>query len=316
MEARQLKQFIAIAEEGSFSGAADRVGVAQPSLSQMVRLLEQELHVELVVRIPRGVTLTQAGATLVRHARVIIAATEQAIEEVRLTGTEAIGPVTVGFPSSVSMALSVPLAETTRVVLPQVALRVAEAMSGFIREWLEDKSIDLGILYDKHVVRSCETRLLFTEHLNFYSAPDAWPFQELPGTPVRLADVASEELILPSPAHGLRAMIDRYAKGISAKLNVNLEMDALSQIKVLISRGSGYTILAPAAAQDFVDAGKLVSSPIIDPILHRPAYLVRNSSKPQTRAAKEVEALVLKVVADLVRRGLWLADLAPNLAEI
>jgi LysR family nitrogen assimilation transcriptional regulator len=111
-------------------------------------------------------------------------------------------------------------------------------------------------------------------------------------------------------------MIDRYAKDTATRLNVILEMDALSQIKALISRGSGYTILAPAAAQDFVDTGNLVSSPIIDPILHRPAYLVRNSAKPQTRAIKEVEALVLKVVADLVRRGLWTADLAPNLIEI
>jgi LysR family transcriptional regulator, nitrogen assimilation regulatory protein len=316
MEARQLRQFVAIVEEGSFSAAAERVGVAQPSLSHMVRLLELRLGVDLLIRIPRGITPTEAGFTLLRHARKILDATNEAIEQVRLTGTESVGAVSVGLPSSVSMVLSVPLAETVRVALPKVSLRVAESMSGVIRGWIDEHSIDLGILYDADVARNYDAQLLMTENLCFYSAPDAWPFPSPPDRPISLSEVARTELILPSPAHGLRVMIDQYARESSIRLNVVLEMDALPQIKALVSRGIGYTILASAAAQDFVDLGALVSVPIISPVLRRPAYLVRPSSRPQTRASKEVERLVERVVVELVREGRWTAELSPQLAAV
>ena len=70
-----------------------------------------------------------------------------------------------------------------------------------------------------------------------------------------LADIARHDLVLPSPSHGLRAMIDRFARSAGISLNVWLEMDALTQIKELVSRGSAFTILAPASVQHRVERG-------------------------------------------------------------
>jgi LysR family transcriptional regulator, nitrogen assimilation regulatory protein len=311
MDIKQLRYFIAIAEEGSLSAAAQRVNVAQPSLSQHVIQLEQNMNVKLLERSPRGVSLTQSGEVLLAHAREIVLALDRAKEAVRSSGSTPQGDVAFGLPSSVSMVLSVPLAETVRLELPQVRLRAIEAMSGFIQTWLTDHTVDLGILYDISSIRHLSARQLANEDLHFFAAPDAWPFGSAPGSPVRLRDLRDVELILPSPQHGLRSLIDRHARSEGVSLRIPIEMDALAQIKTLVGRGSGYTILAPAAAIDRVERGELVMAPIVQPHLTRPVYLVRNPGKPLTAASRAVEEVTLAVIRDRIHRGIWNAQDLP-----
>lgn len=305
MDIRQLKYFIAIAEEGSLSAASQRLGVAQPSLSQHVIKIEQELGVTLMHRSPKGVTITTSGEILLRHAREICMSMSVCQETVRQSGNIPEGAVSFGLPSSVSMVLSVPLAETVRVELPRVKLRAIEAMSGFIQTWLHDETIDLAFLYALDDARQVEARELMKEDLHFFAPPDNWPLRRRPGEVVPLRDLMSLEFILPSQHHGLRKTIDRFAAGAGLELNVAIEMDALSQIKELVVRGSGFTILAPAAAHDRVRQGELVSSPIVDPAMTRPVHLVRKLTKPQTYVCREVERITIAVVDDLVRRQIW-----------
>jgi len=305
MDLRQLRYFVAIAEEGSLSAAAQRVNVAQPSLSQHIIGVEKDLGVTLFNRSPRGMTLTQSGEILLAHARDILGAMDTAVEAVKQSGSEPQGDVTFGLPSSIAMVLSVPLAETVRLELPKVKFRAIDAMSGFIKTWLEDQSIDVGMLYDLHSVRHMNHIELMTEELHFFSAPDAWPFSSRAGSPVKVSDIPKAELVLPSPHHGLRSMIDRFMKSQGVTLNVVTEMDGLGQIKTLVARGSGHTILAPAAAIDFVERGDLIMAPIIEPKLIRPVYLVRNPAKSMSRANQELERITLEVIKDLVSRGIW-----------
>jgi len=305
MYLRQLRYFVAIAEEGSLSAAAQRVNVAQPSLSQHIIGVEKDLGVTLFNRSPRGMTLTQSGEILLAHARDILGAMDTAVEAVKQSGSEPQGDVTFGLPSSIAMVLSVPLAETVRLELPKVKFRAIDAMSGFIKTWLEDQSIDVGMLYDLHSVRHMNHIELMTEELHFFSAPDAWPFSSRVGSPVKVSDIPKAELVLPSPHHGLRSMIDRFMKSQGVALNVVTEMDGLGQIKTLVARGSGHTILAPAAAIDFVERGDLIMAPIIEPKLIRPIYLVRNPAKSMSRANQELERITLEVIKDLVSRGIW-----------
>jgi LysR family nitrogen assimilation transcriptional regulator len=308
MDVKQLRYFICIAEAGSLSGAAQQVNVAQPSLSQHVLSLERELGVKLLERSSRGVTLTQSGEVLLRHARDIIGSLRDAVEAVRQSGAEPIGNVSVGLPSSISMVLTVPLAETVWLELPKVKLRAINAMSGFIQTWLADQSIDIGFLYDISSVRHLTHREIMTEELWFFSAVDAWPFKSKAGSPVSLSELSDVDLVLPSGHHGLRKMIDRTARSKGVGLRVSTEMDALNQIKTMVSRGSGYTILAPAAAHDFVERGELIGAPIVEPTMVRPVYIVRNPAKPVTVASREVERIAISVMRDLMARGIWQAS--------
>lgn len=305
MDIRHLRYFIAISEETSLSAASQRLGVAQPSLSQHVIKLEAELGVELLVRSPRGIHLTEAGNLLVEHAREIDAAMDRCVTDVGQFCSITKGTVAFGLPPSTSMVISVPLAETVRVELPNVRLRAIEAMSGYIKSWLDDETVDIGILYDLDRKQHFQSIHLLDEQLCFFSAPDAWPFAAEPGSPVPLADLASLELILPSQSHGLRKTIECHARSAGIELNVVIEMDAMTQIKELVARGSGHTIFAPAAAHDLVARGELVKSPIVDPAMVRPVYLVNNPTRPMSNASRAVERITVDVTRDLVTRSIW-----------
>lgn len=309
MDIRQLRYFLAIVAEGSFSAAAQKIGVAQPSLSQHVLRLETELGVKLLDRSPRGVQLTEAGQILSQHAGRIVEALDAAIADIRERGGAPRGPVAFALPSSVGMALSVPLAETVRHEHPGIMLRAMDAMSGHVQSWLEAGVVDLGVLYNVESVRHLKVTPLLVEELYLVAAADAWPRPVDEGglarAPVTLREAAALPLVLPSRSHGLRERIEASARAVGVDLNVTIEMDSLVQIKELVARGSGYSILAHAAARKEVEAGEIVLIPIVEPVLRRTVHLVRNPARPVTRAVLEVERLTLKIVAELVDRGLW-----------
>ena len=309
MDIRQLRYFIAIAEAGSLSFAAQKLHIAQPSLSQHLANMEQELDVQLVVRSSRGSALTAEGEVLLRHAHEICDKLKNCMSEMRELSREIAGNVRFGMPPSVSMVMSVPLAETVRIDLPDVRLRASEAMSGFIKTWIDDETVEIGFLYDLKSVEHLRAIHVLNEQLYFFSAPDCWPLKTKPGTPVPLRDLETVELVLPGEPHGLRRIIDQAAEKAGVSLNVVTELDAMTQIKELVARGSGFSIFAPAACHDFVAAGRLLKAPIIDPVISRPVYLVRNPAFTQSRACAAIEKATLKVAADMVGRGIWEGDL-------
>lgn len=309
MDIRNLRYFIAISQAPSLSVAAKTLGVAQPSLSQHVTKMEQELGVQLLDRSPRGTVLTQEGRVLVRHAIEICASLDACVDEMRDLGGTTRGKVGFGMPPSVSMVMSVPLAETVRLELPDVRLKAVEAFSGFIKNWIEDETVQMGFLYDLDNVEHFRAKHILDERLYFFSAPDNWPFSTPPGNPVSMAQLAGVEFVLPGETHGLRKAIERGAASVGVSLDVVVEMDAMTQLKELVARGSGYTIFTSAAANDFVGRGELVRSLIVDPIIERPVYLVSKPSVSMSRACRAVEVVILKVANDLVARGIWQGDL-------
>ena len=303
MDIRHLRYFLAIAEAPSISAAAQAIGVAQPSLSQVLHRMEEELSVKLVERSARGTQLTEEGWLMVEHARGICASMDRCVLDMRERGGSIRGRVCFGMPPSCSMIMSVPLAETVRLELPDVRLRAVETMSGYLKAWLLDGTVDIAFLYDLKNLPNVHSIRVLDEELFFYSAPDAWPLDTAPGTPVPLARLQGLDMILPSA--GLRVLIDDVCQANDVALNVVVEMDAMTQIKVLVARGSGYTIFAPVAAQDFVRRGELFRAPIVEPTMTRPVHLVRSPAMVTSRACRAVEELTLDVSRDLVQRGIW-----------
>ncbi|MGI3211762.1 LysR family transcriptional regulator [Roseovarius tibetensis] len=300
-----MRYFIVIAESPSLSAAASLLGVAQPSLSQNVVRMEEELGLRLVERSARGTVLTDDGTLFLKHARTVCAAFETCLADMREAGGALRGKVGFGMPPSVSMVMSVPLAETVRIEFPDLRLRAIEAMSGHIKAWIDDGTVDIGFIYDLAGAEHFRTTHVLNERLFFFSGPDAWPLDTPPGTPVPLRALQALDLILPSPMHGLRKTIEGYARPRGIDLNVTVEMDAMTQIKELVTRGSGYTILAPAAAHDFAARGDLVKSPICDPDMVRPVYLASNPARQSSRACRAIAQVTLDVARDLVQRGIW-----------
>ncbi len=309
VDLRQLRYFVAIAECGSFSKAAQRLHIAQPALSQHVRNMEIDLGVELLFRSPQGVRPTEAGETLLRHARVMLGQMEVAREAVRGQQSEPEGEVRFGLPGTISQMLCVPLITEARRRYPKVKLRVAEAMSGFVLDWLREGKIDLGVLYRTVTDKGLEARRVLSEDLCLLGPVAPMGHPHPPEGPVPFAEAAGLTLILPSPGHGLRDLIEERAAAEAVRLTTVIDLDTYGQIKLLVEGGLGYAILPAAAVQREMEEGRLKTWPMGVPVLTRDLHLVRPSDRPLSQAVRVIEELAHATLIGLVRDGVWRATL-------
>jgi DNA-binding transcriptional LysR family regulator len=147
MELRHLRYFIAVAEEGHVTRAAERLGIQQPPLSQQIRALEAELQVQLFRRKPRGVELTQAGQALFGEARAILRQVEHAVVAAQRTARGEAGRIGLGFTSSASFHPFVP--QTIRLYReahPLVALSLEESGTAELVEALTQERLDAAFV--------------------------------------------------------------------------------------------------------------------------------------------------------------------------
>src|SRR3954468_12366238 len=100
MEFRHLRYIIAVAEEGHITRAAERLGIAHPPLSRLIKAVEQDIKVQLFRRVPRGVELTDAGRIVLDGARATFANLDRTLEAARRTARGEEGRISVGFTSS------------------------------------------------------------------------------------------------------------------------------------------------------------------------------------------------------------------------
>src|SRR5580692_9308233 len=240
MEFGQLRTLIHVAELGSLSKAADRLRTAQPALSRQVRMLEEELGIELFTRHGRGMVLTEQGHDVLKHAM----RTSSELEEIRAGASDVEAPLTgqvaIGLPPTVADIISVPLVAALGKAHPNAVLRLVSAYTGYLLDWLHRGEVDVAVLYDPRTARSLRSRPLLLENL-FLIGPPAAGFSTIRATP--FASLAGQRLLLPSIKHGLRIIVERCAEEIGIALDVGIEADSYAALKDLVRNGHGWTIL-------------------------------------------------------------------------
>jgi DNA-binding transcriptional LysR family regulator len=147
VELRHLRYFVAVAEEGHMTRAAERLGIQQPPLSLQIRALERELEVQLFRRKPRGVELTDAGAAFLDRARAILDQVDRATATTRRTARGEQGRVVVGFTSSAPFHSFVPrVIRAFREMSPLVSLVLEESGSSELVQGLHNEEIDAAFI--------------------------------------------------------------------------------------------------------------------------------------------------------------------------
>lgn len=146
MELRQLRYFVAVARESHFTRAAERLGIAQPPLSQQIQALERELGVALFDRSNRHVALTAAGVTLLTRVEPLLAALEETQRAVQTVADEERGQVTVAALPTAAGVLFPPALIRFRARYPHIALRVAEGGSTTVARFVRAGEADFGVL--------------------------------------------------------------------------------------------------------------------------------------------------------------------------
>lgn len=314
METRYLQSFVKVAETGSISRAAFSLGLSQPSLSQQMLRIEDEVGLPLLRRTPRGVLLTEAGRIFLDHARRIISSTDQAIEQVRQL-TEPSGAVVLAVPYSISKLAGVTLVEAFAEHAPQVGFRLVEAFTGQIRGWLDEGKVDLGILHGTGPFQNLSLRPIASEELFLVGPPGAYgtAIEELPAVPIE--ELPGLPMILPGPQHGLRQAIDQTAARLGLTVTVAHELDAFAHVGDLVARGRGHSILPILAFADDLAAGKVSSARIGSGVFRRTLSLARNSTRLVTHASIRAEDLTARVLGRLIAKGAWRAQPAEGLCD-
>lgn len=244
MELHQLRYVCAIAETGSFSKAAERCRIAQPSLSQQVLKLEDELGARLFDRLGRTIRLTEAGHAFLPHARAALHHVEAARSGVEDRRTDMRGSITVGVIPTIAPYLMPRHAAAFAKHYPDARLRIVEETTPKLVESLKNLSIDLAIL--ALPLRRSEFELfpLFAEPL-FAALPQGHPHAK--ATTLALRDLRKEAFVMLRDGHCFRDLSIAACARARVKPRIAFESDQFSSLLGMVAAGIGVT-LAPAMA--------------------------------------------------------------------
>jgi len=194
LDLRRMRYFLAVAEELSFSRAAERLHMAQPPLSYQIKQLEKDLGVLLFERTRRGVRLTDAGRLLFEEARRILIQLEQTARMVERVGSGAVGRLNLGFVPSASNEVLPPLLHRFRTRFPAVEILLQEMPPDDVVQRLHDSRVDVGFFYLPFADEALAFRPVSRE-VFVVALPEAHPLAAR--AEVELASLADEPFILP-----------------------------------------------------------------------------------------------------------------------
>ncbi|HEY6758116.1 MAG TPA: LysR family transcriptional regulator [Baekduia sp.] len=237
MELRHLRYFVAIAEEGSFTRAAERLWVAQPGLSTQIRRLESELGVQLFARHTRGVDLTAAGELFLERARTALAAADAALATGRDLEEGLVGSVRLGIATGAGWPGTAALLGRFGRERPAVELTVVESYDGTLLRDLRDGRLDAMI---------APSELASAELRRVRLGREPWHVLAGPGHRLAAADgpIAAPEL------EGQRFVVTGHRDGAGYDRLVADALGGLHVTAALERGGPGPAVLAAVAAGD------------------------------------------------------------------
>jgi len=293
---RRLKYFVKIVDIGSLTQAAEVLFIAQPALSQQLATLEGEVRQQLLVRTKRGVTPTEAGKVLYRHAQIILRQCEQARVDMEAAGEGLSGQVSVGLaPGTAASALSLPLLRTVRARHPGILLYLNENYGTTLSELIMNGRMDLAVLYGDKAIHGLTFVPLLKEPL-FLVGPASMP---VPAQPVKLADLRDIELFLPRPYNVVRKLVDAAFVRAGMVPRVVAEIESAFTLTAAIADGLGATILPASMAREVVASCGAWQFPIVDPVIEAPLALCQSDHLPLSEPAQAVKDILLELVVDL-----------------
>lgn len=279
MELRHLRYFIAVADELSFSRAAERLHIAQPPLSQQIKSLEVELGVQLFNRNRRPLQLTEAGHFFAEEARSTLDKVDQAIRKTQRVSQGELDCLSVGFTSSMVNGVLPVILKTFRKHYSEITLTLREANSSSLAQGLRDRIIDTIFAYRTPALLQAND--LDIAVLSAESLVAVLPKQHrLASEPmVSLTDLQKEEFIMPplQTAFGISEQI--YALCAHEGFVPKVAQEAIFVVTILglVSGEMGISIL-PSTIQSLKREG-VVYRPIREAAVANPLTIVRRREK-------------------------------------
>jgi len=294
MELRQLEYFLAVAESGRFTQAAEAVHVSQPALSQQIKKLEAELGTPLFDRLGRGTELTEAGELLLPRARRILSEVERAEGAIgELRGLEN-GSVTVGTVQTTGEYLIPGVVSRFHEAHPKVDLSVKERSAPEIAEGLAEGTLDLGVGFLSSVRDEISADLLFEEALVAVVPPNH-PWTQVDELPA--SRLSSQPLILLPDGYCTRNLVNSVFEAAGIEPTVRIEMNSIAGILATV-RAAGLATILPALTLSMSGTEGLQAVALTDPEPRREVGLLFHAGRHRSAASQAFAEHVRAVAAE------------------
>jgi len=281
MEIHQLRYFVAVAEEGSFSRAAAKVRVAQPSLSQQIRKLEGEVGQPLFDRLPRSVVLTEAGRCWIDYARQILSSIDDARRCVGELKGEISGKLAVGAIPTIAPYVLPDLVGKFQKHYPEVTLEIMEDVTEGITRRVEAGELDVALASTCQSSPTLRRESVGNEPL-LALVPERHPLAKK--TLVELDDLKSQRFLLLHEMHCLSQQVHHLLEARHLRPEVALAGSQLGTIANMVAAGIGVSIVPQLMVNHQATPG-CVSLPFAPPVPERELNLLYNPRRFQSKAA-------------------------------
>ena len=261
MDSLALKAFMAVAEQGSFSRAADQLFLTQPAVSKRIIKLEQQLKARLFDRIGRNVYLTVAGQHLLPKAKAILEAMADTVDELTNLSGRVGGQLRIATSHHISLhRLPKPLSKFI-ALYPQVELDIQFAESEVIYEGLLQGRWQLGIItLNPEPDTQIQQQAIWQDKMQFVAAPEHPLTQQYS---IELSQLSSFPALLSKTNTFTRSIVEQDFAAQNLALNVAMSTNNLDTIRMMVSIGMGWSILPHTLINSQIKVIDTLSKPIV-----------------------------------------------------
>jgi DNA-binding transcriptional LysR family regulator len=280
---RDLELFVAVAESGSISRAAERCHTVPSAVSKRISDLEERFGTELLVRGGKGVELTAAGNSLAARAQVLLQHARQLEDELRRHASGTRGYVRVFANISAIVEFLPGALAAFAVKHPDIHVHLEEHVSAEIATAVTNNAADFGILSELPLAEDLATVPFRNDELVLVAKPD----HAIAGrTSIAFADAADLPMIgLPSNS-SLQQLLTRAALDSGATLNWRIHVSSFDAVCAMVAAGLGVSVIPRAATTPYIRSLRLAAIPLTDPWARRQLFLCTRANKPLHRAAQ------------------------------
>lgn len=284
---RHIRYFLAVAEHGNFTRAADVLHVSQPTLSQQIKQLEESLGAVLLDRSGRKVRLTDAGAVWARHAKLALRDLESGARAIDDVAELSRGSIRFAATPTFTAYLTGAVISKFHKLYPGITIDLYEITQAQIELMLAEDELDLGIAFEHAQSTDIESKPLYSESLQIVVGnKDGLP-EGIKALSVSVLE--RDPLVLLNTSFATRRHIDDYCRRMNIKANVVIETNSIGAI-LEISRKGNITTILPSHID--LDGTGLFSILLDPPIPTRSVALLSRKGAYQTAAVRAFTQLL------------------------
>ena len=289
MDLGQLEIFMRIAEEKSFSRAAEKMLRTQPAISIAIKRLEEELGEPLFDRSSKSGTLTEAGKILLSYAQRMLNLRDEAVGAIGELRGMYRGRLSLGANESTSLYLLPPLLLEYRRRHPHIRIEVFRNISERIPAEVLERNLDFGFLSFDPLHPALESLPIYRDELVLI----VYPGHRLAGRrQVTVKELGGEQFVAHNVKTPSRTRIFELFAEHRTPLNIAIELATLETIKVFVRRQAGVAILPRLALKDEIASGALVEVPVRGMKIEKSLRLVYRREQTLSHAARSFLEIV------------------------